>query len=135
MYCHIANSLDPASCEVTVTPSEDSPQLSVQYCGADQDKLCWEFKVDRHRGKETKPMELGSTGITMNLFEKLAPDLDVGFSMSWVEVLQMDGGVPAEIDLFGVGDDQIGAFPGSLLGLQGQNRMSLGGVGANGKNG
>lgn len=44
----VCDALSKLGSKVTVVPSEDgSPQVSMQYCEADKDTLCWEFA---HRG-------------------------------------------------------------------------------------
>jgi len=44
----LLESLQNLSPKMTVMPSEDGSQLSVEYCGADRDMLCWEFAHTCH---------------------------------------------------------------------------------------
>lgn len=39
----LIHSLQNMSPHMVITPSEDTSRLSVEYCGADRDRLCWEF--------------------------------------------------------------------------------------------
>lgn len=44
----LIQSLQSSSPNMTIMPSEDSSHLSVQYCAADKEQLCWEFT---HKGR------------------------------------------------------------------------------------
>lgn len=39
----LMHSLEGMSPQMKLSPTEDASRLSVEYCGADRDKLCWEF--------------------------------------------------------------------------------------------
>lgn len=44
----LMHSLEGMSPQMKLSPTEDASRLSVEYCGADRDKLCWEFSHFGH---------------------------------------------------------------------------------------
>jgi hypothetical protein len=96
----VGNSLQNLSPKVTVTPCEDSPQLSVQYCGADQDKLCWEFAQHGHcpRGSTCKWAHAIIETFVINFL--LQPLTSFGFGSPTTEepnAYPVQGGMPAPV--------------------------------------